>query len=160
MQCFSIIFCKAPLWEERIFRAPYLLPVSPLSIGFLYVYLFHGVLHASSSISSHPPWGNAGIVPNGRSPAKKFRTVPQPPARIKTPTYLFCAKIFQNMLETDILSKSSCLLAIFLCCLHSHDHRCLAYEDRVLYNSIVFKFKAFLQPPPLIATPQQLGTSE
>ena len=43
-QCFSIIFCKAPLWKERIFCAPHLLQISQLSIEILYVYLFHGVI--------------------------------------------------------------------------------------------------------------------
>ena len=58
---------------------------------------------------------------------------------------------------------ASCMLAIFLCCLHSHDHRRLIYENRVLYSSTILEFKAFFYPPPprlFQSPPSQLGTND
>ena len=60
------------------------------------------------------------------------------------------------MFQIDILSKSSCLLAIYWCCLRSHDHRRPIYERIVLHSSTIIDFKAiyphpaYSDPPPLI----------
>ena len=83
------------------------------------------------------------------------------------------------MFHTDALNKSSSLLVISMCFLHSHDHRHLMYGHRVLQRNLNLDFTAFfLLPtpaysnnpayqlplmfpaPPHIPTPWQLGTSE
>jgi len=52
-----------------------------------------------------------------------------------------CAKIVQTVFETDILSKPFCLLAILLCCLHSHDHRHLISKLHSLFlHSFIFSY--------------------
>ena len=57
------------------------------------------------------------------------------------------------MFQVDVLSKSSCLLAMFLCCLRSHDHRRPIYEHRVLHRSIILDFKAVFLPSRLFRPP-------
>ena len=61
----------------------------------------------------------------------------------------FCAKAFQNVLQTSVLNKSG-LLAILLYCLHFHDHRHLIYEHRMLHSSIILDFEAFFYSPRLL----------
>ena len=79
----------------------------------------------------------------------------KPPALISTPLISFCTTIFQTVFQIDVLSRSSFLLAMFLCCLRSYDHRCPIYEHRVLHSSTILEFKAIFLPSPLILTPHR-----
>ena len=79
--------------------------------------------------------------------------LPTPQLLSGPPRLLVFAQVFQNMFQTYFLSKSSSHLVIFLCCLHSHDHRRLIYKHRVLRSSIILHFTAFFHPPPRIFRP-------
>ena len=56
------------------------------------------------------------------------------------------------LFQTEVLSKPSCMFAIFLCCLHSYDHRRLIYPHRILHSSIILDLRAFFYPPPRLFT--------
>ena len=94
-------------------------------------------------------------------PANQFLEIfPAPRSCQEPPGISFCIKISQNMLHTDYLKKSFSLSVIFLCCLHSHNHRRLIYEHRVLHSSIILDFIAVFTPPSIFRSPRQLGTKE
>ena len=89
-------------------------------------------------------------MPNCLPPLSNFWKFFQPPAPIRAHRISVFAKKFSKMFQTDFLSKSSGLLATFLC-LDSHDHRRPIYEHRVLRSSIILDFTAFVTPSPCLS---------
>ena len=69
---------------------------------------------------------------------------PYPLLLFNPPLISFYVKNFQNIPQADILNKSSCLLEICLCFLHSHLRRRLIYELRDFHNIIILDFKTFI----------------
>ena len=95
----QLFFCNAPLWVEKMCRAPNSLEITSLSVQIIYVCLFPGVMRTTSSITSP----RRAPLFEKRSLANTFSSLNQTSVYADLPSFMSPSLIAGDYLRPDLL---------------------------------------------------------